>query len=89
MLVNVRTPAKGTEVPSGLRMVRLAFGDVKFEWLRALNISIRSCALNDSEIFAMGMFLNSDKSKAISPGPINELRPESPSRLLGLGVVKH
>src|SRR5580700_2375309 len=46
-----------------------------------LKISHRNCTLKVSEKRGTGLFLNSEKSKSRSPGPITELRPESPSKL--------
>src|ERR1700730_11816881 len=56
-------------------------GGEKFGWLKILKTSTRNCALKVSDILLNLIFLNRDTSKLISPGPVNLLRPEFPSRL--------
>src|ERR1700686_4230156 len=56
-------------------------GGAKLGWLRILNISTRNCTLKFSEILLIWLFLNTEKSKPVTPGPINMLRPEFPRRL--------
>src|SRR5215469_12612765 len=46
-----------------------------------LNISTRNCMLKASEIFLMGMFLKTEKSRPAMPGPMTVFRPELPLRL--------
>src|SRR5258708_37649460 len=46
-----------------------------------LNISTRNCRLKPSDIFLMGMFLNTEKSRLAIPGPISVFLPELPLRL--------
>src|SRR6516165_3415980 len=46
-----------------------------------LNISMRNWMLKASEIFLTGMFLKTEKSRLVIPGPISVLRPELPRRL--------
>src|SRR5258708_4742145 len=56
-------------------------GGAKFGWLRILNISMRNCTLKVSEIRLTGLFLKTEKSRLVTPGPITTLRPEFPRRL--------
>src|SRR5215469_3393612 len=46
-----------------------------------LNISTRNCMLKASEIFLIGMFLKTEKSRPAMPGPMTVFRPELPLRL--------
>src|SRR6516162_11097900 len=46
-----------------------------------LNISTRNCMLKASEIFLIGIFLNTEKSRPVMPGPMTVFRPEFPLRL--------
>src|SRR5258708_5912363 len=46
-----------------------------------LNISARNCTLKFSEIFLMRLFLKTEKSRLVMPGPIKLLRPALPRRL--------
>src|SRR5260370_10087405 len=62
-------------------------GGAKFAWLRILNISTRNCTLKFSEILLMWLFLNTEKSKLVIPGPIMMLRPALPRRLKQSGGV--
>jgi len=75
VFVKVKTPALGMVAPVESMITRLSFGEVKLGRLKTLNISVRNCALNDSEILGIGMFLNSEKSISIRPGPISPFRP--------------
>src|SRR5260370_41068607 len=56
-------------------------GGAKFAWLRILNISTRNCTLKFSEILLMWLFLNTEKSRLVIPGPIMMFRPAFPRRL--------
>jgi len=46
-----------------------------------LNNSARNCTLKFSEIRVTELFLNTEKSRFVSPGPIRMLRPALPRRL--------
>src|SRR5258708_1877240 len=46
-----------------------------------LKISMRNCTLKVSEIRFMRLFLNTEKSRLVLPGPIKMLRPALPRRL--------
>ena len=89
VLVKVKTPAPLVRFPAESMMTRLSFGDAKLGRLKTLKNSDRNCALNASEIFGIGMFLKREKSILTRPGPITELRPAFPSRVLVLGAAKH
>src|ERR1700730_14965430 len=56
-------------------------GGAKFGWLRILNISARNCTLKFSENTLICLFLNTEKSRSVVPGPIMILRPAFPRRL--------
>jgi hypothetical protein len=80
VFVKLKTPALPIGLPDESMMTRLSFGDVKLGRLKMLKNSVRNCALNVSEIFGIGMFLKSEKSILMRPGPITEFRPAFPSR---------
>ena len=80
VFVKVKTPALPIGFPDESMMTRLSFGDVKLGRLKTLKNSARNCALNASEIFGTGIFLNKEKSISTRPGPITEFRPALPSR---------
>src|SRR5215469_431489 len=50
-----------------------------------LKISMRNCTLKSSEIRLMWLFLNTEKSRLVIPGPMRMLRPELPRRLKHCG----
>src|SRR5438445_8401702 len=56
-------------------------GGAKLAWFIMLKISARNCALKFSEILLMRLFLNTEKSRDVMPGPIKILRPALPRRL--------
>src|SRR6266404_4389732 len=56
-------------------------GGAKLGWFMMLNISTRNCTLKFSEIRLMLLFLKTEKSKLVMPGPIKMLRPALPRRL--------
>src|ERR1700730_18626393 len=89
VFVKVIAPPKGTGVPSGLMTARLSLGEVKLARLMILKKSTRNCVLKVSEILITGMFLDKEKSNSTSPGPISELRPSLPFRVLIFGGAKH
>src|SRR5260221_2118537 len=62
-------------------------GRAKLGWFMMLNISTRNCTLKFSEILLMWLFLNTEKSKLVIPGPIMMLRPALPRRLKQSGGV--
>src|SRR5713101_9491263 len=62
-------------------------GGAKFAWLMILNISTRNCTLKFSEILLMWLFLNTEKSRLLIPGPIMMFRPALPRRLKHCGNV--
>src|SRR3982074_3321473 len=70
-----------SDAPVLSKRALLSTGGEKFGWLKILKTSTRNCALKVSDIFLNLLFFNRDKSKLISPGPVNGLRPEFPSRL--------
>src|SRR5437588_10341768 len=63
------------------------WGGAKFGWFRMLKISIRNCTLKFSEIRLMRLFLNTEKSRLVMPGPFMILRPALPRRLKHCGNV--
>src|SRR5712664_2354755 len=60
-------------------------GTLKLAWFRILKNSARNCTLKLSEIFLMWLFLTTEKSRFIKPGPTNVLRPTLPRRLKHCG----
>src|SRR5580704_15256662 len=56
-------------------------GTAKLGWFKILKNSARNCTLKDSEIFLIGLFLKTEKSSSVVPGPIKELRLALPRRL--------
>ena len=63
-------------------------GTAKLAWFRMLKISARNCTLKLSEILLIGLFLNSEKSRFVRPGPVRMLRPALPRRLIHTGKAK-
>ena len=63
-------------------------GSAKLAWFSALNISTRNCTLKFSEIALTAWFLNSEKSRLVTPGPVSALRERLP-RLPNPGSLKH
>src|SRR5213593_3403031 len=86
-------PASGTYDPAELitsKFVGAAWitgGGAKLARLNRLKNSVRNWTLKLSEILGMQLFLNAEKSKFTSPGPINVLRPRLP-RMLGHEVAR-
>src|SRR5580704_7112784 len=78
-------PAEGaSDVPFGAKISVLPSpgpGGAKLGWFMILNISKRNWMLKSSEILVMRLFLNTEKSRLVTPGPIRTLRPELPRRL--------
>src|SRR5258707_593214 len=56
-------------------------GTLKLAWFMMLKNSARNCRLKSSEILRIFMFLYTEKSRFIKPGPINLFLPELPRRL--------
>src|ERR1700720_1239837 len=56
-------------------------GGAKLGWLRILKISIRNWTLKFSEILRIWLFLKTEKSRLVTPGPTRLLRPALPRRL--------
>jgi hypothetical protein len=79
-LDGVITPAPGMAAPVASNSALKSSGGEKFGWLNILKTSTRNCALKVSDILLIRLFLNSDISKLISPGPVNWLRLELPRR---------
>jgi hypothetical protein len=48
-------------------------GELKFVWLRTLNISKRNWMRNESDNRATGIFLNSEASQSINPRPASHV----------------
>src|SRR4030088_348005 len=78
--VVVIAPAPACSAPVLSKRALLSTGGEKFGWLKILKTSTRNCALKFSDIFVNFIFLKRDMSKLISPGPVNSLRLEFPSR---------
>src|SRR6266403_1370907 len=76
-------PATPVSAPDASKMSELSgvVGGAKLAWLRMLKISTRNCTLKFSEILLMWLFLNTEKSRDVMPGPIMMLRPALPRRL--------
>src|SRR4029077_10369502 len=81
-------PAPLTGFPTTSKMTLLSTGGFKLIRLAQLKHSMRNCKIEASERVLMGMFLNNEKSRETSPGPMSEFRPASPYCVLGLGGVK-
>src|SRR6266404_1740185 len=83
IVVLVSKPAEPLSVPSDKKMSLLSgtVGGAKLGWFMMLNISTRNCTLKFSEIRLMLLFLKTEKSKLVMPGPIKMLRPALPRRL--------
>src|SRR6266478_1454034 len=62
-------------------------GEAKLGRFKILKTSTRNCALKFSEIRLMKLFLNSEKSRFVRPGPTMMLRPALPRRLKHCGKV--
>src|ERR1700730_11123174 len=60
-------------------------GTAKFARFKMLKNSARNCTLKLSEIFLIGLFLNTEKSRFDVPDPIRMLRPAFPRRLKHCG----
>ena len=56
-------------------------GGAKFAWFMMLKISARNCTLKFSEMRLMRLFLKTEKSRFVMPGPIKMFRPALPRRL--------
>src|SRR5438093_12316227 len=86
-------PASGTYDPAELITSRfigapwITGGGAKLARLKRLKNSVRNCTLKLSEILGMQLFLNAEKSKFTSPGPIRVVRPSLP-RALGHEVAR-
>src|ERR1700674_1286475 len=90
MVVLCNAPARPDPVPSGPKISLLPSpgpGGAKLGWFMMLNISIRNCTLKSSEILLIRLFLNTEKSRFVMPGPIKRLRPTFPRRLKHVGNV--
>src|ERR1700704_307890 len=84
VVVWLNKPALPFTVPSPFNMFVLPspkLGTLKLAWFRILKNSARNCTLKLSEILLMELFLTTEKSRFIKPGPINVLRPTLPRRL--------
>src|SRR3984893_12837342 len=91
VVVEVSNPATpvGAPVESKMSVLSGVTGTAKFAWFKMLKISARNCTLNDSDILLTGLFLNTEKSRFIVPGPVKIFRPALPRRLkhCGYGTV--
>src|ERR1700739_465618 len=80
----VSTPAVGDGLPVPSKMSvrnRAVDGRAKLARFRTSKNSARNCTLKLSEILLIVLFLNTEKSRFIRPGPVTLLRPELPRRL--------
>src|SRR5207245_11490320 len=68
-------------VESKISLLSGVVGGAKLAWFIMLKISARNCTLKFSEILLMWLFLNTEKSKFVMPGPIKIFRPALPRRL--------
>src|ERR1700680_2247663 len=55
--------------------------DCRNSGFKILKNSARNCTLKVSDIRAMGLFLNAEKSRSNSPGPVRMFLPAFPRRL--------
>src|ERR1700694_4175202 len=83
VVVELSKPATPVGVPVESKMSVLSgeTGTAKFAWFKMLKTSARNCTLKDSDIFLTWLFLNTEKSRFIVPGPVRMLRPALPRRL--------
>ena len=69
-------------MPSKMSVRKRAIGGrAKFARFRTLKNSARNCTLKLSDILLIELFLNTEKSRFIRPGPERMFRPELPRRL--------
>src|SRR3984893_6982364 len=91
VVVELSKPETPVGVPGESKMSVLSgeTGTAKFAWFKMLKTSARNCTLKDSDIFLTWLFLNTEKSRFIVPGPVRMLRPALPRRLkhCGYGTV--
>src|ERR1700737_4279452 len=83
VLVEVSKPAAPfcPPVESKISVLLGEFGTAKLGRFKILNNSARNCTLKFSEIRVTELFLNTEKSRFASPGPVRILRPALPRRL--------
>src|SRR5690242_15937488 len=83
IVVLVSRPAPPLNVPSDKKISELSgtVGGAKLGWFRMLKISARNCTLKFSDMRLMRLFLKTEKSKFVMPGPIKMFRPALPRRL--------
>jgi hypothetical protein len=83
VVVEVSKPATpvGDPLESKMSVLSGAMGTAKLARFRMLKNSARNCTLKFSEILLIGLFLNTEKSRFESPGPVRMLRPALPLRL--------
>src|SRR2546427_13222240 len=77
---NPATPVSAPD-ESKISVLSGVVGGAKLAWFIMLKISARNCTLKFSEILLMWLFLNTEKSKFVMPGPIKIFRPALPRRL--------
>src|SRR5882762_200253 len=80
----VNKPAPPFTVPPPFNMLvfpSVKLGTLKLWWFKILKNSARNCTLKLSEILLMLLFLNTEKSRFVKPGPTSVLRPTLPRRL--------
>jgi len=89
VVVDVSNPAEpvGTPVESNMSVLVGVTGTAKLAWFKILKNSARNCTLKVSEIFLIGLFLNTEKSSSERPGPVRMFRPALPRRLKHCGGV--
>src|ERR1700682_613647 len=91
VVVEVNKPVipVGAPVESKMSVLSGVTGTAKFAWVKMLKISARKCTMNDSDIRLTGLFLTTEKSRFIVPGPVKIFRPALPRRLkhCGYGTV--
>src|SRR6266436_795144 len=84
MVVLSNAPAMPLEAPVPSKMSVLPSpgpGGAKLAWFMMLKISMRNCTLKFSEMRFIRLFLNTEKSRLVMPGPTRMLRPALPRRL--------
>src|SRR6266478_2980512 len=84
MVVLTKVPAMPLAAPVPSKMSLLpspTCGGAKLAWFMMLKISMRNWTLKFSEIRFTRLFLNTEKSRFVIPGPIKILRPALPRRL--------
>src|SRR5579871_2526934 len=72
----------------GAKSVLLSSGDWKLAWLRTLKNSTLNWVLNLSDIRLKAVFLKTEKSRFVRPGPAITFRRALPTLLMQVGKAR-